>query len=321
MRFFASVLFVLVTTLFGCESEFGSCFKKVQDLHINQKDALVIPLKSKTLVFSTKKLADYLLYDPFLDLYMFDSLHVKYPFKWNKYLKNKELAAINDEVVCGEIIQDQKGLDYLGKFSKPLNGASVILNGCCELIALNTPKGIIQKRYLQRFLSGKNSYGDIGIRVVKKNNKIVVHTVNKLVNSPFERGDVILKINNQKVSSLKLFEEKVLFAPVGKVCKISVLRDGKTKIIQTKVFARKGGGFICDTFFEVFGVYIDKDLEVVRSSYESLHVNDKIFMINKQRVQTQKDIQKVLSDVPKSFRIGLNRNGLDIFIKIKTQDR
>jgi len=320
MRFFASVL-LFVSTLFGCNAEFGSCLQKVQDLHVNQKDALVIPLQTKTLVFSTKKLTDYLLYDPFLNLYIFKSLHVKYPFKWNKYLKNKELAAINDEVVCGKIVQDQKGLDYLGRFSKPVEKPAIIVNGCCELVALNTPKGIIQKRYLQRFLSGVNSYGDIGVRVVKKNNKIVVHTVNKLIDSPFERGDIILKIDNKKISSLKSFEEKVLFAPVGKVCKISVLRNGKTKIIQTKVFARKGGGFICDTFFEVFGVYIDKDLKVIRSSYESLHVNDKIFMINKQKVQTQEDVRKALSDVPKSFRIGLNRNGLDIFIKIKTQDR
>ncbi|NPA65369.1 MAG: hypothetical protein GXO11_00660 [Epsilonproteobacteria bacterium] len=86
-----------------------------------------------------------------------------------------------------------------------------------------------------------------------------------------------------------------------------------------KVFPRKGGGFLDDTFFEVIGVYIDKDLRVVRSSYESLHVNDKIFIIDKQKVQTQKDIQRALSDVGDTFRIGLNRDGLDIFIEINTR--
>ncbi|NPA65999.1 MAG: PDZ domain-containing protein, partial [Epsilonproteobacteria bacterium] len=235
MRFIASILFFLVTSLCGCNTEFGSCLKKVQDLHVYQNNTLVIPLKSKTLVFSQTPLKGYDRYDPFLNLYLFKPLDVKYPFKWNKYLKNKELAAISDRVICGKIIQDQEGLDHFAQFSKPLKNSAVILNGCCELIAINTPKGIIQKHYLQRFLSGKNNYGDIGIRVMYKNNHVIVHTVNKLINSPFERGDLILRIDNKKIASLQLFEEKVLFAPIGKVYRVNILRDGKKKTFKVKV--------------------------------------------------------------------------------------
>ncbi len=321
MRFFASVFLFTVTVLFGCNSEFSSCLKKVQDLHVIQKNALVIPLEKHTLVFSTQKLHGYKFYDPFLNLYMFPSKNVSYPFKWNKYLKTKKLAAINNKVVCGKIVQDQVGLDKFGLFSKSLSNSAVILNSCCELIAINTPKGIIQKRYLQRFLSGKNSYGDIGIRVKMSNKCVIVDTVNRLIHSPFKKNDILLKINDRRIVSMRSFEEKILFAPIGKFYQISVMRNKKKKNFRVKVLERKGGGFLCDTFFEVWGVYIDKNLRVVRSSYKNLHVNDKIFMIDKQKVQTQKGIQRALSDVGDIFRIGLNRKGLDIFIEINTRNK
>ena len=322
MRFFASFLFVFVSTLFSCQSQFGSCSKKVQDLHVNQKDTLVIPLKSKTLVFSPHKLENYKLYDPFLNLYIVDALDLNYPFKFNKYLKNRQLAAVNDEkVVCGKIVQEQIGLDQLAKFSQTINKPSVVLNGCCEFVGIATSKGIIQKRYLQRFLSGKNSYADVGIRLKKQKQLIVVDQVNPFVDTPFHKGDIIKTIQKKKATSLRFVKEMILFAPVGSKIRFEIQRGTKQLSFLAKVYKRLGGGFLDDSFLKTLGVFVDNDLVVKRSSFSSLHVNDKIFQIRKKRVKSIEDLQNALSDINSSFRIGLNRNGLDMFVKIDIQEK
>ena len=312
-------MWLLVTSLIACDAGFESCLKKTQDLSVVSISSLKIPLAdNKTLIYSETPLETTLKSDPFLHLYLIRTPNkVRYPFKINKFLPSKEVAAIGKTIVCGRVVQPQIGFEKFARFSKPLASPSIILNGCCELVAIDTSKGVIQKPYIEHFLKKGAIYGDLGIRLRQSSKKLVVAACNPFIQIPFQKGDRILALNGRVVPSQAWFEQKILFAPIGSKCKVAVIRKGKKLTLQAKVYKRRGGGFLSDTFLESLGVFVDEKLGVISSSYAKIHKGDRIIMINGQKVNSQKDIREELSKVQKTeFLIGLNRKGLDIFFRV-----
>ena len=310
---------LLFSTLFACDAGFQSCLQKVAALHVVSSSSLAIPLDGgKTLLYSDFPVQNALKSDPFLHLYLVKTkAEVRHPFKINKYLPNKELASIREHIVCGKVVQPQIGLERFARFSKPLAKPSVILNGCCELVALNTTKGIIQKPYIEHFLRKGGVYGDLGIRLEDSKKELVVASCNPFVETPFKVGDRIIVLNGKRVHSKAEFARQILFAPIGSKCSVKVVRNDKKLTLKATLYKRRGGGYLSDTFLESVGVFVDERLQVVASSFEKIHKGDRIIMINGQKVLSQKDVREALSKVgTKEFLIGLNRKGLDIFILI-----
>ncbi len=322
MRFAAVVFWLLGISLFACDPSFESCAKKVLEVAEVTNTRIDLPLEgSKVLVYSTTELRGASQSDPFLHLYLFDSKHPpKYPFKLNKNLPAKELASINEKIVCGKIVQKQRTLEHLGKFSSPITAPSVILNGCCFVVAIGTPKGVITRRFLRHFMREGGVYGDLGVRIKRCENRLVVEYRNPFVRTPLEVGDRILSIDGKKVSDKASFEEAVLFAKPGKKLDLRVERCGKRLELHPLVYKRAGGGYLSDSFFETLGVFLDEKLRVVRSSYPQIKKGDSIVALNSITVKTIDDVKYALSKVTtKKFLVALNRDGLVFFIKMKSK--
>ena len=312
---------LLFSSLLACDAGFESCLQKVTALGVLSSNTLSIPLEGdKVVVYSDTPLANVQKSDPFLHLYLLKATSkIRYPFKINKYLQNKELASVGKGIVCGKVVAPQVGLDRFARFSRPLFAPSLILNSCCELVAINTSKGIIQKAYIEHFLQKGADYGDLGIRLDLSVKEPVVASCNPFIKTPFRIGDRIFMFDAKIVHTKEAFARKVLFASIGSKCSVKVIRNGKKQTLQATVYKREGGGFLSDTFLESIGVFVDQKLQVQTSSNEKILKGDRIIMINKKRVTSQKEIREALTKVreKKEFMVGLNRKGLDIFIVLR----
>ena len=319
MRKAALLLWLLPALLFACDAGFKSCLKKVEALDVVSTSQLSIPLQgNKKLLYSDTPVQNALKNDPFLHLYLVETKKkIRHPFKINRYLPNKELASIHKEIICGKIVQKQEGLERFARFSKRIFIPSVILNGCCELVAIGTSRGIIQKPFIEHFLKNGARYGDLGIRLKRCKDGFVVASVDPFVKTPFKVGDRLLTINAKMPTELSQLKQAILFTPPDSICRVELLRCKRKLSLNAKVYPRKGGGYLSDTFLERLGVYVDEKLRVKRSTFEKIHKNDRIKVIDGHRVSTQKDVRHWLSKVKNEhFLIGLERKGLDIFIPL-----
>ncbi len=310
---------LLFTSLYSCQSGFESCLRKVNDLGVVRGDTLVIPIeKNKNLIFSKTPIKNALKQDPFLGLYVVaNPKTAKHPFKIHKNLPYKELANIKNEIICGTILKHQNALESFGEFFKRAFKPAVVLNGCCELVAINTPKGVIEERFIKHALQKGGVYGDIGIRVKQCENNLVVESLNPFVKSDFSLGDRIVSLNGKKITDERAFNEAILFASVGSVCDVVVQRCKKTEHIQAKVFQRKGGGLLSDTFLETLGVYLDETLRVTKTASNLFKTGDRIQSVNTKSVKTLQELRRTLGQNRSRITIGINRSGLDLFLHLK----
>ena len=316
----ALLLWLLFSSVFACDAGFESCLKKTKDLKVVATSSVKIPLSGgRMLVFSKSPLNNALKNDPFLHLYLFKTTKkIKFPFKINRYLSNNRLASLHERVVCGKILQPQKGLDKLGVFSKSIQTPSLVVNGCCELVGIGTKKGVVQKAFIEHFLRHGGTYGDLGVRVADSKGVPFIRSCNPFLKHPFKSGDRIIALNGKKVREAAEFCKAVLFAPVGSTFDVVFERNGEKRRAKAKVYRRKGGGYISDTFLETVGIYVDEELRVTASSNEKVHKGDRLVVVDSHWVKTQEDVRKALSSVRSDeLLVGVNRRGLEIFIKLK----
>jgi len=321
MKKAALLLWLLSIFVYACNTTFQSCYKKTVALGVVHNDSLYIPLENnKILIYSDTPVKHALKSDPFLHLYLKKApKKIHHPFKINRYLSDKKLVSIHNKnkIVCGHIKQQQAGLERLAVFSKKIFHPSIILNGCCELVGIGTSRGIIQKPYIKHFLRRGGVYGDLGIRLKRCKEGLIVESVDPFLQTPFKIGDRIVALNGKRVKTKKDFQQKVLFASVGSICVVNVFRYKKQHTLKAKVYKRLGGGYLSDTFLERLGVYVDAKLQVVRSSFAKIYKGDKLKVIDRHRVWTQKDVRKWLSNVKNErFLICVERRGLDIFFPL-----
>lgn len=326
LRLFVA-LNLLFLNLYSCEGGYDSCKRKVNDSSAIANQSATIPLKNnQRLVFSTNAPnAKILKYDPFLSLYLTeDKKSFKYPF----VITNNTplgLAGVNQkEALEGKILKRQVGLNNLATFSEPLSAPSLLLTSCCALEGIATPRGIIEKEYLERFLKIKKvSYSDIGVRVAEDKKLVVVNAINPFMDAnEFKIGDRVLEFDGKKVNNASEFMRWVLFSEVGSRHKVKIKRDSKILTLSATSRQRNGGGYLSDTFLEVLGLSFDKNLKIIKiepkaKKYE-LKIGDRLIQINQQNITTEGEILKIISQSVESANLLFERVDFQFFVKIKS---
>lgn len=291
--------------LYSCEGGFDSCIKKVKDSNSLKNQTVQLPITKHTrLVFSTTKPKGKILkHDPFLALYIVkDPIGFKHPFKINMR-EPSGIAAINkSSSVEGRIFKRQIGLNQFAYFKYEVKAPAILTNSCCSLEGILTPRGVIEKVYINRFINKKDiRYSDIGIRVIDTNKGIKVTSYDPFMkNNPFKIGDTILAMDGKKVKYSSTLMRRILFAKVGSSHNVKIKRNGKTLNIKVRTQQRLSGGYKVETYLEKYGLTFDKNLYITaidtkKKSY-GLKVGDQLFKVNDKRVKNQKDVMKYISD-------------------------
>jgi hypothetical protein len=323
-RLFLALNFLLLN-LYACKGGFESCRLKTINSDATLNQTLQIPVqKNQRLVFSKSiPNAKIIKHDPYLSLYLIEDNHkFKHNFRVNNKLSLGTAAINNDMVIEGEIITRQIGLNSFAKYSEPLFAPSILLNSCCALEGIVTPKGIIEKEYIERFLKiEKVSYSDIGVRVAEVNSTVVVSSSNPFIkNNPFKIDDCILELDNKKVKNAAVFMRDILFSKIGSTHKVTVKRDSKILTLDVKSQNRDGGGFLSDTFLEFLGISFDKNSCIIKIEKKALKyqlkLGDKLLQINGEKIKSEEDILELLAKSKKSSYLLFQRGRFQFFVTI-----
>jgi len=317
---------LLIVNLYACQGGYASCVKKVKDADIIQNKSLYIPVRdNKLLVYSLHKpKAKILKYDPFLSLYLIeDSKKFPYPFKVNMRLQLGSAMVSARNSYEGKVIHNQIGLNQLATYSEKLVTPSLLTSSCCSLEGIVTPRGIIQKEYLKRFLSKeKAAYSDAGIRVKNEKHWVIVSASDPYrKNNPFKKGDCIVSMDGVKVKAASVFMRRVLFSPIGSKHTFRIKRNNKILTVVLKTTKRHGGGAISDTFLEQKGIYFDKNLRIVSLSKHfikyGLLVGDRLMQVNGVVVSSQEELQHYIENFKEFSQLLFERRNFQFFVNIK----
>jgi len=324
LRIVLTLAFLLSVEAFSCKGGYDSCKQKVIDSKSIQNNILQIPLKKhQRVVFSTTSPhAKILKHDPFLSLYLIeDKKGFRYPFRINMRTPLGMGAVDNKMAIEGKILKKQIGLNSFATFSEAVFYPSILTNSCCALEGIVTPKGIIQKQYIDRFLRVKKvEYGDIGIRVKDTKKCVVVSTYNPfLKNNPFRVGDCVLGFDNKKVKDASYLMQKILFSSIGSRHKIKIKRASKIITYKVKIQKRKGGGYIDDVFLRFLGISFDKNLYIVgiekKAKKYHLKIGDKLLQINLKDITNEEDILKSIQN-KKHLHLLFQRDNFQFFVQV-----
>jgi hypothetical protein len=312
-------------TLYSCEGGYDFCAKKVKDSNSILNKTIQIPISESTrLVFSrTTPKQKILKYDPFLSLYIVKDKHgFKYPFKINMRYPSGLAAVTNNTTKEGKITSNQIGLNKFASFSCKIKSPAILTNSCCSLEGIVTPKGIIQKAYIKRFITNKDvRYGDIGIRVKDTKHGIKVVSFDPFMkNNLFLKDDYILSIDGKIVKYSSSLMQKILFSKIGSIHNLKVKRKNKILNIEVKTKKRISGGYKTETYLENYGITFDKSLYITKidknKNRYGLNIGDKLLQVNTHSVKTQKDVMKYISDFKDNPNLLFERNHFQFFIKI-----
>ncbi len=324
LRLFVA-LNLLLLNLYACKGGYDSCKNKINDSNSISNTTLQLPIKKNLrIIFSTTTPdAKILKYDPFLSLYLVeDKKGFMHPFKINYRLTLGTAVVNKKEALEGEILKHQIGLNSFATFSESVNVPSLLLTSCCSLEGIATPKGIIEKEYLDRFIKIKNvSYADIGIRVKDENQLIIVKVINPFMkDNPFKVNDCVLEFDGKKMKSASKLMREILFSKIGSTHKIKVKRDGKFLTLKSSNQKRYGGGYLSDIFLEFLGLSFDKNLKIVKiepkAKKYSLKLGDKLLQINQKNITTEAEILEIVSQTKESTNLLFVRDNFQFFVKI-----
>ncbi|WP_345993030.1 PDZ domain-containing protein [Sulfurimonas sp. HSL-1716] len=318
MRYFFLFLFTLTPLLASCKGGYFSCEQKIKDSHSIVNNSLYIPVsKTQRLVFSESlPVGNIIKADKFLGLYLISGLEgFRYPFKISTHLPSG-LAVVDDKMALeGKITAAQLGLDSLAKFSEVPFVPSFLSSSCCNLEGLVTSRGIIQKSYLSHFLNTKSSdYGDIGIRIDEK--RCITKIDPFLKGNPFHVADIVVEFDGKKIASAERFMQNILFAKIGSLHKIKILRDKKSLNFDVKIYKRFGGGLISDTFLEQKGFYFNDDLTLKSVVGYGLKKGDELLSINGNKIGSLDDIPAAIGTKTEDMVFLFQRDGFQFFVHI-----
>ncbi len=318
-------LTLLFFNLYACKGGYNSCKAKIQDSKsIQNKQLYLIVKKHQRLLYSNKKPSGKILkHDPYLSLYLVeDKKGFSYPFTINNRLRLGVAVVDNKRAIEGKILKRQIGLNEFATFSEPLFFPSVVMTSCCSLEGIVTPKGIIEKEYIQHFLEVKKvSYADIGIRIYDKKKLVFVKAINPFIKgNPFKIGDCIISFDGKKVRDAADLMRWILFSKIGSMHKVKLKRDGKMFSFSVKSQNRFGGGKLSDTFLEFLGISFDKHLKVVKIAPKArkyqLKIGDKLVQINEQNIKNEQQISKIISQKKDGAYLLFERYDFQFFVKV-----
>jgi len=321
--FLLSTLFFI--NIYACKGGYESCKLKVKDSQTIQSNSLSIPLQNNQKLIYSKQTpnAKILKHDPFLNLYLVkDTKSFKYPFTINNH-HQLGIASVNEKTAIeGKITKKQLGLNSLALFSEVVSFPSIITSSCCSLEGIVTPEGIIEKDYINRFITSKDvRYSDIGIRVRDKKKCVEVISVDPyFMQNRFKKGDCIISFDGVKVKDASSFMKKVLFSKIGSTHKVKLKRNGKILSFSIKTYKRHGGGYVSDTYLEQKGIYFDNELNIVKidrkfNHYE-LKIGDTLIMVNGVRVKNKKELKEYIAKYKDFSSLLVEREHFQFFVKI-----
>ena len=320
-----SLLTLLFISLSACNLGYYSCKKKIVDSNSIVAKTLQIPIKRHQRVVFSRTIPKYKIIkrDPFLSLYLVeDKKGFRYPFKINNRTSKNLASLTNNSILEGRIAKKQIGLDSFATFSQCFFVPSILTDNCCFLEAIATPKGIIEKAYIKRFIKAKDVfYGDIGIRVADEDKKVIVKACDPFMkNNPFKKGDCIITFNFHKITSASFFMKEVLFSKVDSICRIKVKRGNSFITFKVLVHKRYGGGYLSDTFLEQKGIYFSKNLAVVKlekgfKNY-GLKIGDKLIKVNGVDVKSEADLRKYIENFKDFSSLLFEREDFQFFVNV-----
>lgn len=317
---------LLLLNLYACQGGYYTCVKKVKDAKVIKGNSLWIPVKNNKLLIYSKQTpnAKILKYDPFLSLYLVeDRKTFPYPFELNMRQQLGNAMVDNKRAQEIKIRKKQIGLNSLALYKEKLFSPAIVTSSCCSLEGIVTPKGVIDKDYIKRFLSqGSADYADIGVRVKDEAKFVIVSASNPYIkNNPLKKGDCIISFDSKRVKNASSFMKRVLFSKIGSKHVVKVKRADK--IVSYKVTASKryGGGALSDTFLESKGIYFDKTLHIVRLSKYfkdyGLVLGDKLMQVNGVRVTNQKELLRYIENFKDFSTLLFERKNFQFFVNIK----
>ena len=324
-------LFLLTALFFlnlqACKNGYFTCVKKANDAKVFRQNSLVIPVKyNRCLIYSTTQPnATIIKADPFLNLYLVKKKHnFKYPFEINMRLQLGSAAIYKKQFFEGRVVRKQVGLNKLAKYSAKSPHPALVTSSCCWLEGIITPDGMIDKYYLRHFIASKQKrYSDIGIRVKQQKHCITVTAVNPYFeHNPFQRGDCVVAFDGKRVKSAAVLMRKILFSRVGSKHTIKIKRDGKYHTFRVTCKERRGGGAISDTFLEYRGIYLDKQLRIIRLNgffqKYGLKLGDRLMGVNGVLVDNQEKLREYVQSNKKIVQLLIERNdNFQFFVNIK----
>ena len=325
LRAFLALSFVLFNLQASCQGGYDSCKQKIIDSKSIVNQTLQIPVdKNRRLIFSTSAPhAKIIKHDPFLSLYLIeDKQCFEYPFTINNNLSLGKASVDKTTAIEGEIVKRQIGLNSFASFSEALHAPALLTNSCCGLEGIVTPRGIIEKEYIQRFLTTKDTaYSDIGIRVKDENNLVIVAAIDPFMkNNPFKKDDCILFLDANKVQDSASLMRDILFAKLGSTHKVKIKRGSKILSLTVKSKKRYSGGYKSDTFLEQYGWLFDKDLNIIKINKNvnnyGLKLGDRLLQVNGKSVKNQQDIIENISDFKDYASLLFERENFQFFVRI-----
>lgn len=321
-KLFLALIF-LSFNLFACKGGYDSCVQKVKDTQVIYKNNLTIPIAPHRAIVYSQDVpnAKVLKYNPYLSLYL---IHTKkkniHFFTINNHLSLGTAAVNAKKAVEGITLKQQLGLGDFATLNEKISSPSLLLNSCCSLEGIVTPKGIIQKKYIEQFINDKISdYSDFGVRVKDEKNIVVVKNIDPFVkNNLFKPGDCILTLDGKKVKSSALFMREVLFSKLGSWHKLKVKRGSRIIELKVQSLKRYGGGFLSDTFLESLGISFDENLIINKilddKKAKGLKVGDKLVQVNYKTVENQQDVRDNIGNFKESAVLLFERHDFQFFI-------
>lgn len=324
LRLFLVINFLLLN-LFACKGGYESCKQKIIDSSTIQNSSLSIPIKNNQRIIYSKRTPNtkILKHDPFLNLYIVeDKSNFKHPFQINYKLQLGTAAVNSKHTIEGEITKKQVGLSFFALFSEPVSAPSILTSSCCSLEGIVTPEGIIEKDYINRFITTKDTrYADIGIRVKDAKGCVEVGSVDPYyLNNPFKKGDCIVKYNGAKISDAASLMKKILFSKIGSSYSVTLKRDKKLLTLKPKTYERHGGAYLSDTYLENQGIFFDNKLNIVKITKKfpnnELKVGDRLIKVNGVYVSNKQELKNYISKYKEFSFLLIERDHFQFFVKI-----
>ena len=191
---------------------------------------------------------------------------------------------------------------YPGRIKEIVRERGALFGECCHLSGIFDLGGEwFDVTSIKKLLHKDTKHSDIGVRFSLKGKYTVIKRVDPFLKLPLLPGDRVVKIDKIKNPTLKQVRDKIDSCKVGRKIFIEVMRNKRRFSYRVGCFKRVGGGKISDTFLEAFGIWFDKDLQIIEIDKNGLgykrglRKGDKLLKVGKRKVNSWIDVQEVLS--------------------------
>ena len=114
-----------------------------------------------------------------------------------------------------------------------------------------------------------NAYTKAGKTINLKSQKLVVTMIDDEAKTSLKAFDVIQKVDNQKVTNLESLKKYIVTKKVGDVVNFKVLRDGKKKSVNAKVYKKDGSIVVGIGATLLYDIDVKPEIKIKSKSSES----------------------------------------------------